>query len=90
MLPTGSSCCRTTNDRMRRTRNASSPMSPTPNPAFERKAIGAIHLLAVSYSLRWWAIPGVIDARTYWRAGLGQPGRPTLPAAWDPAASPWI
>jgi hypothetical protein len=65
-------------------------MSPTPNPAFERKAIGAIHLLAVSYSLRWWAIPGVIDARTYWRAGLGQPGWPTLPAAWERAASPWI
>jgi len=65
-------------------------MSATPNSAIERKAISAIHLLGVSSSLRSWAIPGVVGARACWRAGLGQPGRPTLPAARKLAASPWI
>lgn len=87
MLPTGSWCCRTTDNR---TRDACSPMRPTPKPAFDRKAISAIRLLAVSSSLRSWAIPNVIDARASCRAGLGQHGRPTLPAAWELAASPWI
>lgn len=89
MLPTGSWCCRTTDNRKRRTRNASGPTSPAPSPSVERKAISAIRLLAVSSSLRSWAIPGDIRAGAYWRAGLGRSGRPTLPGVWKLAAS-WI
>jgi len=90
MLRIGSWCCRTTDNRNRLSRNVSGPMSPTPSRSVERKAISAVRLLAVPSSLRSWAVPGVIGAGASWRAGLGQPGRPTLPGAWEVAASPWI